>query len=136
MIATPPIPSVFREATITHLDLPSTCVHQDSAEGAAQLQKEREENNKFRRKSTMAEANAEDFDAAKEKERKKKKVNITLKAASFLYFIFDTLFPFVSSVRIFQIIYVTTIIILLMALKIIQCNAIRKIYNTIHAAYG
>ena len=74
MIATPPIPSVFREATITHLDLPSTCVHQDSAEGAAQLQKEREENNKFRRKSTMAEANAEDFDAAKEKERKKKKV--------------------------------------------------------------
>ena len=68
------IPSVFREATITHLDLPSTCVHQDSAEGAAQLQKEREENNKFRRKSTMAEANAEDFDAAKEKERKKKKV--------------------------------------------------------------
>ena len=68
------VPSVFREATITHLDLPSTCVHQDSAEGAAQLQKEREENNKFRRKSTMAEANAEDFDAAKEKERKKKKV--------------------------------------------------------------
>ena len=105
---------MFREATITHLDLPSTCVHQDSAEGAAQLQKEREENNKFRRKSTMAEANAEDFDAAKEKERKKKKVKnkYLFKAASFLYFIFDTLFPFVSSVRIFQIIYVTTIICL------------------------
>ena len=80
----------------------------------------------------MAEANAEDFDAAKEKERKKKKVKnkYLFKAASFLYFIFDTLFPFVSSVRIFQIIYVTTIISLLMVLKIIQCNAIRKIYNT------
>ena len=31
----------LRESTIIHLDLPSTCLHQDSPEGLEQLEKEK-----------------------------------------------------------------------------------------------
>ena len=65
----------FRESTILHLDLPSTCIHQDSPEGKAQLLKERAEATKNRRKSTVADTKKDDSDNGdNEKEKRKRKV--------------------------------------------------------------
>ena len=59
---------------IVHLDLPSTCIHQSSPEGRAQLEKEREWIRQNRRRSTMADVLAEENEDNKEKELRKKKV--------------------------------------------------------------
>ena len=63
-----------REAMIVHLDLPSTCIHQASPEGRAQLEKEREWIRQNRRRSTMADVLLEENEDNKEKELRKKKV--------------------------------------------------------------
>ena len=75
----------FREATITHLDLVSTCIHQDSPEGVAQLEKEKAEINKNRRKSTVADVFLDENDPNKEKETRRKKVFNLIKLCSLLF---------------------------------------------------
>ena len=82
-----------RSTTIIHLDLPSTCIHQDSPEGVAQIEREKALGNilvvhdynfqnisivanKNRRKSVIEEKDKES--EVQEENKKKKKVMSTI----------------------------------------------------------
>ena len=80
---------------IVHLDLPSTCIHQASPEGRAQLEKEREWIRQNRRRSTMADVYVEENEDNKEKELRKKKVeNKKCLASSVPYIVVQRKFHF------------------------------------------
>ena len=78
----------MRTTSILHLDLPSTCIHQLSEEGLAQLEREKSMAKKDRRRSDMAEIFQEEDEARNEKESRRKKVKhwhgITLMTRSHL----------------------------------------------------
>ena len=67
-----------RTTSILHLDLPSTCIHQQSEEGMAQLEREKSLAKKDRRRSDMAEMVQEEDEARNEKETRRKKVETQL----------------------------------------------------------
>ena len=71
-------PFITRTTTILHLDLPSTCIHQESEEGLAQLEREKSLAKKDRRRSEMAEMIQEEDEARNEKETRRKKVETQL----------------------------------------------------------
>ena len=67
-----PVHVITRTTFILHLDLPSTCIHRDSPEGAAQREKEKLTQKKDgRRRSTMAEIFQEEEETERETRRKK-----------------------------------------------------------------
>ena len=65
---------ILRTTAILHLDLPSTCIHRESEEGLAQLERERSLAKKDRRRSAMAEMFQEEEEARNEKETRRRKV--------------------------------------------------------------
>ena len=60
-----------RTTSILHLDLPSTCLHRESAEGQEQLQREKVTEKKDRRQSTLVEVFQDDEETEKETRRRK-----------------------------------------------------------------
>ena len=65
---------ILRTTAILHLDLPSTCIHRESEEGLAQLEREKSLAKKDRRRSAMAEMLQEEEEARNEKETRRRKV--------------------------------------------------------------
>ena len=65
---------ISRTTAILHLDLPSTCIHQHSEEGLAQLEREKSLAKKDRRRSGGGEMFQEEEEARHEKETRRKKV--------------------------------------------------------------